>query len=187
MKLRTAFVSSFLGLASLVALLGIINVLLEKNNNSYLLRISQTTIPKILGLEQIKSASSRMIAETLSQALIKSELARTSSNKSEAQNLATYRKEEQEEFAAAQKEMDAWMKRLESLPRDSQSKKLFQELQEYQNIFFQKNKQVIDLKNNRTTSVAVLAATKELEETEEEFLELIDSSYCNRGRQSQAC
>ncbi|MBD2041954.1 PAS domain S-box protein [Microcoleus sp. FACHB-672] len=174
MKLRTAFVSSFLGLASLVALLGIINVLLEKNNNSYLLRISQTTIPKILGLEQIKSASSRMIAETLSQALIKSELARTSSNKREAQNLAQYRKEEQAEFAAAQKEMDAWMKRLESLPRDSQSKKLFQELQEYQNIFFQKNKQVIDLKNNRTTNAAILAATKELEETEEEFLDLMD-------------
>ena len=176
MKLRTAFVSSFLGLASLVALLGIINVLLEKNNNSYLVQVSQTTIPKIIGLEKIKSASSRMIAETLSQALIKSELAQASPKANPAQALAKYQEEEQEEFLAAQKEIETWMKNLESLPRDSKSAEMFQEVQQYQSIFIERNQKLINSKNNPNKNAVILTLTKDLEEIEEKFIDLIDQA-----------
>lgn len=80
MKLRFSLVSSFLGVASLVALVGLFNIYYTNNLTRTVKNLSRNTEANIIALQNLKSASLELVYEVTDLALLKSDLTQTANN-----------------------------------------------------------------------------------------------------------
>src|SRR5919199_2629440 len=74
MKLKTKFISGFLGVAALVAVLGIINIQTKKNVDEQFSKITESTARQLIALDQIKVASVTIASKVYSYTAVTGEL-----------------------------------------------------------------------------------------------------------------
>ncbi|MCA1990647.1 MAG: response regulator [Coleofasciculus sp. S288] len=161
-----------MAIASLVAILGVINIQTRKDVNNKFNKITEKTAPELIALEQIKVASLRMMTEASSYALIQAESERTSNTL----NLSTDddKEEESEEFEEAKEELDKWLNKIKILADTSEKKEIHEKLNQGKIKLDQIGKALIELKQQGIRGNKVLLNRQEFEEAEEEFIEVID-------------
>jgi CHASE3 domain sensor protein len=73
MKLKTKFISGFLGVAALVAVLGVINIQTKKTVDEQFNKITESTARQLIALDQIKVASVTITSKVYSYTVIQGE------------------------------------------------------------------------------------------------------------------
>lgn len=115
MKLKTKFVSGFLTVASLVAVLGFINVQTKRDVNDKFNKITEETAPELIALDQIKVASLRMMAEANNYALLKAEAQQSQKSNSPSIKIDKVQEEEAEEYKEALEELEQGLSNIKAL------------------------------------------------------------------------
>ncbi len=176
MKLKSKFVSGFLAVASLVAILGIINIKTKGSVNKNFNQITEKTTPEIIAFNQIKVASLRMMTEASSFALIQAESQQETTNSRLAEKNKEEEQEEAEEFEEAKEELEQWLAKIKELADTPEKQEIYEKLNEGKVKLDQIGKSLIELKQKGARGNAVLDKREEFEETEEEFLKVIDQA-----------
>jgi hypothetical protein len=115
MKLKTKFVSGFLTTASLVAILGFINVQTKRDVNDKFNKITEKTAPELIALDRVKVASLRMMMEANSYALIQAESKEIQKANSPNIKINKDQEEETEEYEEASEELEEGLSAIKAL------------------------------------------------------------------------
>lgn len=172
MKLKTKFVSVFFSVASLVALLGIVNIKTKSNVNKNFNNIIENTTPEIIALNQIKVASLKMMYEASNYALIQSELQQGARNS----RLELNGKEEAEKFEAAKEELEKWLAKIKELAETPEKQEVYEQIAQKKAKLEQIEKSLIDGELRGATDNGILSKRQEFEAAEEELLKVVDQA-----------
>ncbi|MBW4492388.1 MAG: PAS domain S-box protein [Oscillatoria princeps RMCB-10] len=170
MKLRAKLVSSFLAVASLAAILGILNMEAGKNVKKSFSAVSGKITPKLLALQHIKLASFKMMVEANSYALIEE----GAENISGDVKVEEDKEEELESFEAARKDLEEELDNFQSLAKYSDELQLVQEIEVAKRDFYQAGQILIELKGERVRGQKLVVNKRSLEKAENYFTEVID-------------
>jgi PAS domain S-box-containing protein len=172
MKLRSKLVSSFLAVASLAAILGIINIQAGKNVKETFSAVSGEITPKLLGLQQIKLASLKMMEEANSYDLIQGEAVNMSGDVQVEQD----KEEELEGFAAAREDLEKELKKFKNRAEFPDERNFVQEIEAAKTDFYQAGQILIELKEERVRGAKMVENKRNLEKAENNFTEKIDKA-----------
>ncbi|MEW6491179.1 MAG: response regulator [Cyanobacteriota bacterium] len=172
MKLKTKFVSVFFAVASLVALLGIVNIKTKGNVNKNFNKITENTAPEIIALNRIKVASLKMMNEASSYALVQSELQQETGNS----RLEAKGREEEEKFEEAKEELEKWLVQIKELADTPEKQELYERILQKKANLEQIEQSLIDEKKRGVKGNAILNRRQDFEVAEEEFLQVIDQA-----------
>ncbi|MGQ4648228.1 response regulator [Lyngbya aestuarii] len=174
MKLKTKLLVSFLGIASLVVLLGFINIFTKNIVNSQIKRITSRRTPELIALEQIKAASLKMIAEVYSYALIESESANLASEALDTQNKENKARKETEEFTEASENLQKWLSQLDKIADTPEQQAIYQQLEQEKKQLEKVGKEIIILKAQGVKGNGILIKYQNFKTAEENFLQVVD-------------
>jgi PAS domain S-box-containing protein len=180
MKLKTKFVSGFLTVASLVAILGFINVQTKRDVNDKFNKITEKTAPELIALDHIKVASLRMMTEANSYALIQAESKQIQNANSPdikpTLKIDKDEEEETEEYEEASEELEQALSEIKALADTSAKQDIHAKLSQGKTKLYQLGQELIALKKKGISGNAVLLKRREFETAEEDFLEVIDQA-----------
>jgi PAS domain S-box-containing protein len=176
MKLKTKFVSGFLTTASLVAILGFINVQTKRDVKDNFNKITEKTAPELIALDRVKVASLRMMMEANSYALIQAESKEIQKANSPNLKIDKDQEEETEEYEEASEELEEGLSAIKALADTSAKQDIHEKLSQGKTKLYQLGQQLIALKKKGISGNAVLLKRREFETAEEEFLEVIDQA-----------
>lgn len=182
MKMKMKFISGFLGVASLVAMLGVVNLNSQNNVNKQFNEVTQEVVPELIALEQIKILSLRMMSEAYSYALIKSEL-----HGHDQINIDRYQiteakvnyensLEQRDEFEEARGSLAKLLAELEVNSKDLEIQIMAERLYIVYRKLYQLSAQIIWLKQENIYGEDIIAARQQLEIIEEKFLETVNQA-----------
>lgn len=175
MRIKTKFISGFLGIASLVAALGFINIQAQRNVNQRFEDIAEKQAPELRLLDELKSASFKALAESYSHALIESELDRLEEEVELGLDINENQGEEEEEFKEAIEDMEKALAELQELAKAWGIEfNYYQELEETSLKIEEFGLKLIQVKLENSKVSELLEYREEFEEVEEEFVEIID-------------
>ncbi|NET08015.1 MAG: response regulator [Symploca sp. SIO2B6] len=177
MKIKTKFISGFLGIASLVVALGLINIQAQKNVNKQFENIAEKQAPELRLLDELKSASFRALAEAYSNALIKSEADRLEEGVTLELDIDEDQGEEEEEFKEAIEDLKKALVELQKIAEASGTEfSYYEELEETSLKLENLGLKLVQVKLEGNKASEVLTYRREYEEAEEEFIEIIDQA-----------
>ncbi|MGB7440178.1 MAG: response regulator [Coleofasciculaceae cyanobacterium] len=176
MELKTKFISGFLGVASLVAVLGFINIQTGKNVNKQFNTITERTAPELIALDQIKSASLRMMAETYSYAVIQSEATNSDQVTKVEKELEDEQEEKEDDFKEATEDLEAGLEKLEILAEGQSRKDIYNQLIQGKSKLEKIGQEILALKTQGIQGDEIIIKRQEFEKVEEEFLKVIDKA-----------
>ncbi|NEP01271.1 MAG: HAMP domain-containing protein [Symploca sp. SIO2E9] len=180
MKLKIKFISGFLGIASLMAFLGVVNLNSQNNVTKQFNEVTQEVIPELIALEQIKMLSLRMMSKTYSYALIQSE-SRHPNQININQHLVAKNKGDEEnaqeawdEFEEARGSLAKILAQLQLNTKDPDIQIIAEQMSIVYRDLSKICSQIIQFKQQGIFGEDVISKRKQLEVLEEKFIEEID-------------
>ncbi|WP_017719422.1 PAS domain S-box protein [Kamptonema formosum] len=170
MKLKTKLVSSFLAVASLAAILGILKIEAGKNVKESFSAVSGEITPKLLALQQIKMASFKMMVEANSYALLQGGAGKISGDVKVEED----KEEELESFEAAREDLEKELENFKSLADAPEERKFVQEIEAAKKDFYQAGQTLIQVKAEGGRGPKLVGNKRSLEQAENYFTEVID-------------
>ncbi|NEO32746.1 MAG: response regulator [Symploca sp. SIO3C6] len=181
MKLKLKFIAGFLGTASLVALLGAVNLNNQKNVNQQFNQVTREVVPELIALEEIKILSLRMMSEAYSYSLIKSEsdhpnpinlnqdLVVEIHGKEDAQ-------EEKDEFEEAMGSLGKILTELELNSKNLAIQSIAEKIYIVYRKLYQVSYKIIWYKQEGRAGKDIIVARQQLEIIEENLLEIVNQA-----------
>ncbi|MBD1809434.1 response regulator [Microcoleus sp. FACHB-SPT15] len=176
MKLKTKFISGFLGIASLVAVLGIINIQTKKIVDEQFNKITESTTRQLIALDQVKVASVTIASEVYDYAVIKNESSYINPKSKVAATLQENRNQEKEAFQKAVENLDQSLENLQSFSKTPQTQYVYKRLLELRLPLTETGQKIIDLKEAELKGENILRQKQEFEQAEAQFLEIADQA-----------
>ena len=174
MKLKTKFVSGFLGIASLVALLGIINIQTKKNVDDQFNKITASTTRQLIALNQVKVASVILMNEVYSYAVIARESQDINPAKIANSQLAKQAQKEQIEFQKSLANIDKFLSELQSYGTNPEMETVHRQLLTSKIELAQIGQEIIGLKGAKFQGENILRKRQKFETAEDKFLQIVD-------------
>ena len=185
MKLKTKFVSGFLGVASLVAILGIINIQTKKNVDEQFNKITESTTRQLIALNQVKVASVIMMNEVYSYAVIAGEsnsIAPVNPGNSPAEKqpnsdtieLEKQAKKDKEEFNQSVETIDKSLADFQTLAQNPEMQNVYRQLLTSKIQLAEIGQEILELKGEKFQAGNLLRKRQEFEAAQEKFLEVVD-------------
>src|SRR5919202_3909097 len=128
MKLKTKFISGFLGVAALVAVLGVINIQTKKNVDEQFSKITKSTARQLIALEQIKVASVTIVSKAYSYTVIQGESSSINPKGNTNPNLQKDGNQEKEAFNKAVKNLETSLNKYQILAKTPQEQNVYGQL-----------------------------------------------------------
>lgn len=186
MKLKTKLVSGFLGVASLVAMLGIMNIQTAKNINSSFNHISNVTAPKLVALEEIKVAYIKILLEMNNYEVIKGELQEIKSKASRQKLLS----EHLLKINNAKNKLETTLDKFNLLAESKEDKQLLENLATAKQKLYTKLENIVPAKPQKL-SPEIIINQKNIEKNKfNQIIEKIDQNIAleikslNEGKQT---
>ena len=176
MKLKTKFISGFLGIASLVAVLGIINIQTKKTVDEQFNKITETTTRQLIALNQAKVASVTIASEVYAYTVIKEESSYVNPTNKGAAKLQEDGNQEKEAFKKAIDNLDKALEQFEKFANTPQTKDVYKNLLESKAQLTQTGQEIIALKEAKFKGENILLQKQKFEQAEEKFLKIVDQA-----------
>src|SRR5919202_2068466 len=174
MKLKTKFISGFLGVAALVAVLGVINIQTKKNVDEQFSKITKSTARQLIALEQIKVASVTIVSKAYSYTVIQGESSSITSSKTIDLNIQQDGNQEKEAFKQAADNLDKALNKFQEFANTPEKQNVYRDLSVIKVQLTEIGQKIIDLKQAKLKGENVLLQKQELEKAEERFLEIVN-------------
>ena len=176
MKLKTKFISGFLGVAALVAVLGIINIQTKKNVDEQFSKITESTARQLIALDQIKVASVTIASKVYSYAVIQGESSSINPKGNTNPNLQKDGNQEKEAFNKAVKNLETSLNKYQILAKTPQEQNVYGELSSNKVLITKLGQEIINLKAAKLKGENILLKKQEFEKAEEKFIEIVDQA-----------
>ncbi|MBE9125237.1 MULTISPECIES: response regulator [unclassified Coleofasciculus] len=175
MKLKTKFISGFLGVASLVALLGIINIQTKKNVDEQFNKITESTTRQLIALDRVKVASVLMMNEVYSYAVIEGE-SQYLSIPTKVDASSQEQLQEKKEFQEAVENLEQSLAEFKDFANTPQLQNVYRQLTTGKLQLAEIGQEIIDLKAANFKGEDILQARQEIEKAQDQFLEVVDQA-----------
>jgi len=176
MKLKTKFISGFLGIASLVAVLGIINIQTKKIVDEQFNKITESTTRQLIALDQVKVASVTIASEVYEYAVIKNESSYINPKNKVSTALQEDRNQEKEAFKKAVENLDKSLENLQKVSKTPQTQDVYKKLLTIKTPLTEAGQKIIALKEAELKGENILQQKQEFEQVEAQFLEIVDQA-----------
>ena len=174
MKLKTKFISGFLGVAALVAILGVINIQTKKNVDEQFSKITKSTARQLIVLDQIKVASVTIVSKTYSYTVLQGESNSIKSSKTINSNLQQDGDREKEAFSKAVQNLDEALNKFQEFATTPEKQNVYRDLSAIKVELTEIGQKIIDSKQAKIAGENILLQKQELEQAEERFLEIVN-------------
>jgi PAS domain S-box-containing protein len=172
MKLKTKFISGFLGVASLVAVLGIITIQTKKNVDDKFNQITEGTTRQLVALNQIKAASLRLTNKAYSYAVIEGKSTATSPTSPDEEPEQQAKVDFQQSVAA----LDQYLAEFQSFANNPQAQSFYRELKVSKLLLAEISQEILALDDTNFRRTDILAKRQALENAEDQFLAVVDQA-----------
>ena len=146
MKLKTKFISGFLGIAALVAVLGVINIQTKKIVDEQFNKITASTARQLIALDQIKLASVTIASKVYSYTVVTGELSSIPPKTNINPKLQKDVNQEKEAFKTAIDNLEKSLENFKKFTTTPQNKKVYQDLLTTKVQLTEIGQKIIDLK-----------------------------------------
>jgi len=174
MKLKTKFISGFLGLASLVAVLGIINIQTKKIVDEQFNKITESTTRQLIALDQVKVDSVTIASKVYAYTVTQAESSYITPTNKVASKLQGDGNQEKEAFKKSIENLDKSLEKFQKFADTPQTQDVYKKLLESKVQLTTVGQKIIDLKEAKLKGENILLQKQEFEQAEEKFLEIID-------------
>ena len=176
MKLKTKFISGFLGLASLVAVLGIINIQTKKIVDEQFNKITESTTRQLIALDQVKVDSVTIASKVYAYTVTQAESSYITPTNKVASKLQGDGNQEKEAFKKSIENLDKSLEKFQKFADTPQTQDVYKKLLESKVQLTTVGQKIIDLKEAKLKGENILLQKQEFEQAEEKFLEIIDQA-----------
>ncbi len=177
MNIRTKLLFTFLSIAALVMIVGIISIQTSRNTDRDFELVVNQGAPALIALGEIRAASNRAFQESVSVALIQAEVQFVDEDETEElEEIAEEIAEETEEFEESFVRIDALISQYEAASLSPNAAMFGKDLREAATIIVNSGQMLIDLKQQGDTGEAIIEQKEDLEATEDRFLETIQAA-----------
>ena len=176
MKLKTKFISGFLGIASLVAVLGIINIQTKKIVDEQFNKITESTTRQLIALDQVKVNSVTIASKVYAYTVSKGESSYITPTNQVAAKLQADDNREKEAFLKAIENLDKSLEKFQKFADTPQTQDVYKKLLESKVQLTTVGQKIIDLKEAKLKGENILLQKQEFEQAEAKFLEIIDQA-----------
>ena len=176
MKLKTKFISGFLGVAALVAALGVINIQTKKNVDEQFNKITESTARQLIALDQIKVASVTITSKVYSYAVLKGESSAINPQTNINSNPQKDEIQQKQGFNKAVEDLELSLKQYQVLANRNQQQNVYEELSSNKVALTQIGKEIIALKEAKVKGENILLKKQEFEKAEQKFIEIVDQA-----------
>ena len=167
MNLRLRLILSFIGIASLVFIVGIVGIVTANQIANSADVIVNSTSPSLTALSQIEAAGNNMRETAIHHAMFR----RIGADSIEDQ-----------EYAEAKAELEKWLAELKSVTNDQVSyESLAATIPEY----VARTQALIDTANNNTDDKTLYEATEGIEDAESAFSDAVDAAITKESTEFQ--
>ncbi len=174
MKLKTKFISGFLGIAALVAVLGIINIQTKKIVDEQFNKITASTARQLIALDQIKLASVTIASKVYSYTVVTGELSSIPPKTNINPKLQKDINQEKEAFKTAIDNLEKSLENFKKFTNTPQNKKVYRDLLTTKVQLTEIGQKIIDLKSANLKGEDILLKKQEFEKAKAKFTEVVD-------------
>ncbi len=166
MKIRTKLVIGFLSIASLVGILGLININTEKNINKHFQDISNIKAPRMLTLEKLKVACLKIVAISNNQIILESA----------SGNNSAYFIAQTKNLEIAKNNLQVELDNFKELVDLANEQEIFSKLEIAKAELYLTSKSLIEANKNKINRQNITAKIIDLAQAEAKLIEIIDNA-----------